>query len=315
MKIIDLSSIRDANGKIPFRVWISKSMSEGFGWRAELDAQDYVIPILERVLGNDFTLIREVKLPGLETSLPMVLVGPPGVYVLYATGLKGTFRARGDAWLLLDTSGNMHAAHPNLPTRTRLFSEAVRKFLAQNGFNLMEVEPILLFSRPEAFVENIKSPIRIVMCDGMESYAGSLRLLNILFSPMECSAIVKLLSNPEGKLIAEEEKIAAEDEEIALQPVIQPSDFFPEVMPEPEQPESLHTVFTGPEIEHPYSPEEEGQLEQPEEAKEPGPRLSLSALFARTHMNPRQITLLGVFALLDLLAICALLAFALTMMR
>jgi len=212
MKIIDLSSIRDANGKIPFQIWLKRTFNEGFGWRSELDAQDQVIPTLERVLGNDFTLIREVRLAGLDTPIPMVLIGPPGIYVLYATALKGSFRARGDAWLLLDSAGNMHAAHPNLPTRTRLYAEAIRKFLAQNGFNSIEAEPILLFSRPEAFVENIKSPIRIVMCDGLESYAGSLRLLNPLYSPMESSGIVKLLAQSGGREPAKEEGPAAEEE-------------------------------------------------------------------------------------------------------
>lgn len=318
MKIIDLSTLRNENGKIPFRVWVSRSISEGFGWRVDLDAQDHIIPILERILGNEFTLIRDVKLPGLETPIPMVLIGPPGVYVLYASGIKGTFRARGDAWLVLDSSGNMHSAHPNLPTRTRLYAEAIRKFLAQNSFNLMEIEPVLLFSRPEAFVENIKSPIRIVMCDGLESYAGSLRLLNTLFSPMECSGMVNLLANPEGKRAAEEARIAEEEEEIVPQQVIQPSEPTFESVPAEAPRESLHSAFTGSEFEEMQYPEIEQEIEVKEEEAEelqpppaPRPHISVSGLLARTHMNSRQITLLGVFTLLDLVTICALLVFVL----
>jgi hypothetical protein len=314
MKIIDLSTIRNENGKIPFRLWISRSFSEGLGWRTDLDSQDHVIPVLERILGNEFTLVREVKLPGLETPIPMVLIGPPGVYVLYATSVKGTFRARGDAWLLLDGSGNMHTAHPNLPTRARLYAEAIRKFLAQNGFNLMEIEPVLLFSRPEAFVENIKSPIRIVMCDGLESYAGSLRLLTTLFSPMECSGMVNLIANPEGKRAAEEEHIIAEEEEIVPQQVIQPSEQIMEGIPSTEPKETLHSAFTDEVFEEPQYREAEPEGEEEEEPQpppEPRPRVSISDLLARTHMNSRQITLLGVFTLLDLLTICALLAFVL----
>jgi hypothetical protein len=316
MRIIDLSALRDPNGKIPFRVWFRRTLNEGFGWRSELDAQDHVIPIFERVLGNEFSLVREVRIPGLDTPIPIVLAGPPGVYVMYATGLKGSYRARGDAWLVLDASGNMHAAHPNLPTRARLYAEAVRKFLGQNGFHMMEVEPVLLFSRPEAFVENIKSPIRIVMCDGLESYAGSLRLLNTLYSPMEVSSIVKLLTQSRGEEQTREAP-PVETDEIAPQPVIQPSDFFPEVPEAPQEPESLHTVFTGPEVERPFYPDEM-PLPEPEpepllEEEEPRPpRPSVSQLLARTRMNSRQITLLGVFAMLDLVVICVLLVLALT---
>jgi hypothetical protein len=236
--------------------------------------------------------------------------------VLYATGLKGSFRARGDAWLNLDASGNMHASHPNLPTRTRLYAEAVRKFLGQNGLHMMEVEPILLFSRPEAFVENIKSPIRIVMCDGLESYAGSLRMLTTLFSPMECANIVKLLAQTREEEASKEAAPLVTDE-IAPQPVIQPSDFFPEQPETPARPESLHSVFTGPEVEHPFYPEEAPlpkpePLPEEEEEELSRPRPSLSNLVARSRMNPRQVTVLGVFALLDLAVLCALLVFALT---
>jgi hypothetical protein len=311
MKIIDLSNLRDANAKIPFAVWLRKTLGEGQHWQAELDAQDQVMFRLERTLSNDFTLIREVKIPGLGTPIPMVLVGPPGVFVFYASAVKGSFRARGDAWLKLDNSGNMHASNPNLPTRTRLYSEAVRKFLTQNNLSVTDIEPVLLFSQPEAFVENIKAPIRMVMCDGLESYGGSLRLLNPIFSPEECADIVRLLSNPEGKPTVAEE-ISTEAAEISAQPVIMPSDEPPAPQPVQEAnflpEESLRSAFV--------EPPEAAPIPIPpviEEAVEQAPQASFSigALITRTHMNPRQITFLGVAALVDCLCIFALLGIVL----
>jgi hypothetical protein len=309
MKTIDLSTLRDANGKIPFATLLKKTLTEGQGWQSELDAQDQVMLRLEKTLGNDFTLIREVKIPGLDTPIPMVLVGPSGIFVLYASAVKGSFRARGDAWLKLDNSGNMHASHPNLPTRTRLYSEAVRKFLTQNNLPITDIEPVLLFSQPEAFVENIKAPIRMVMCDGLESYGGSLRMLNPIYSPEERAEIIRLLSNPEGKLTLTEE-ISAEAEEIAPQPVIMPSEepsFLESVQEASFVPdEALHSAFGEPAAPEPIPipPVIEEAVEQA-----PQPSFSLSALLARTHMKPNQLTLLGVFALLDFMVICALLAF------
>jgi hypothetical protein len=235
-------------------------------------------------------------------------VGPSGVFVLYASAVKGSFRARGDAWLKLDNSGNMHASNPNLPTRTRLYSEAVRKFLAQNNLTITDIEPVLLFSQPEAFVENIKAPIRMVMCDGLESYGGSLRLLNPIFSPEECADIVRLLSNPEGKPTVAEE-ISADVTEISAQPVIMPSDEPPpaEAVQEADflPQESLRNAFA--------EPPEPAPIPIPpviEEAVEEAPQgsFSIGAALARTHMNTRQITLLGVATLLDCLVIFALLA-------
>jgi hypothetical protein len=238
----------------------------------------------------------------------MVLVGPSGIFVLNASAVKGSYRARGDAWLKLDNSGNMHVSNPNLPTRTRLYSEAVRKFLSQNNQPITDIEPVLLFSQPEAFVENIKAPIRMVMCDGLESYGGSLRLLNPIFAPEECADIVRLLSNPEGKATVAEE-ISAEAEEIAAQPVIMPSDEPHLAKPVQEadflSEESLRGAFVEPAdpAPIPIPPVIEEAVEQAPQAS-----FSISALVARTRMKPRQITLLGVAALVDCLCIFALLA-------
>jgi hypothetical protein len=311
MKIIDLSILRDTAGKIPFAAWLRKTLGEGQQWQAELDAQDQVMVRLEKTLGNDFTLIREVRIPGLSTPIPMVLIGPSGIFVIYASAVKGSFRARGDAWLKLDNSGNMHVSNPNLPNRTRLYSEAVRKFLAQNSMPVTDIEPVLTFSQPEAFVENIKAPIRMVMCDGLESYGGSLRLLNPIFSPEEVADIVRLLSNPEGKPTVAEE-ISADVQEIAAQPVIMPTaeqpfiDATEETNFHPE--ETLHSAFG-----EPPAPEPIPIPPVIEEAVEQAPQssIAISALLARTHMKTSQLTFLGVAAMVDLLFICGLLAFVL----
>ncbi len=314
MKIIDLSTLRDTTGKIPFASWLRKTLGEGQHWQSELDAQDQVMFRLEKTLGNEFTLIREVKLPGLSTPIPMVLVGPSGIFVLYATAVKGSYRARGDAWLKLDNSGNMHISNPNLPNRTRLYSEAVRKFLSQNDMPVTDIEPVLLFSQPEAFVENIKAPIRMVMCDGVESYGGSLRLLNPIFSPEETAGIVRWLSNPEGKpTIAEE--ISAEAQEIAPQPVIMPSEEPP--MAEPAQATNFHPEDSlRSAFDEPSAPESLPTPPVTGEAVEQAPQSSFSvgALLARTHMKTSQLTFLGVAAMVDLLVICGLLAFVLMQM-
>jgi hypothetical protein len=313
MKKIDLSTIRDKDSKVPFFTRLKKTLSEGSAWLSELDAQDLVMMRLGNTLGDDFTLIREMKLPGLDTPIPMALVGPPGVLVLYASAARGTYRARGDAWLKLDNAGNMHISNPNLPTRTRLYAEAVRKFLAEKSVPSTDIEAVLLFTQPEAFVENIKAPIRIVMSDGLESYGNSLRLLNPIFSAEERINIVRLLSNPEGKPTVTEE-IAAESEEIAPQQVIMPSaepelpDFLQNITEAPPPEESLHDVFV-----------EEAQEAAPpppaiplppliEEAMEQGSgfRLPFSDWIARTHMKSWQIIFLGIAALFDMLFIAIL---------
>jgi hypothetical protein len=307
MKTIDLSLQKAETSKSPITDWLKKTFSGGAG-QAELDAQDQVAMRLERALSDEFTMIREVKLPGLDTTIPIALVGPPGIYVLYASAVKGTFRARGDAWLKLDNSGNMRNASPNLPNRTRLYAEAIRKFLSQNNHPNAEIEPVLLFSQPEAFVENIKAPIRMVMCDGIDSYGASLRLINPLLGPEEYADIVRLLSNPEGKLNLADQ-IAAAEEEVGLQPVIMPSEEPPAEQEAPDQQEPdfiTEEVMRSAFIEQHPEPEPIPIPPVIEEAVEQAPSASFSIaeLLARTRMKTWQITFLGVVALFDLLFIC-----------
>jgi len=317
MKIIDLTTQASNEGKPSVFSFINKLFPEGKQKQTEVDAQNEVISRMDVALGNDFTLIREIKIPGLGTSIPMALVGPPGVFVLYASPVKGTFRARGDAWLKLDNSGNMRNANPNLPNRTRLYAEAIRKFLAQNDFPNAEIEPVLLFTEPEAFVENIKAPIRMVMCDGMESYSESLRLINPTFSPEEKESVVRWLSNPEGKLTISDE-IAAASEEILPQPVIMPSEEPPAAESVQEADFITEDVMRSAFVERRAEPVDIPIPPVIEEAVEQAPRLgfSVSALLAKTHMSANQLTILGAFALLDLLVICVGFVFvALNMMR
>lgn len=311
MKTIDLSIQRAEEGKNSLSAFLSRLFSEG-PKRSEMEAEDQVMMRLERVLGEEFTLIREIKIPGLGTPIPMALVGPPGLYVIFASSVKGSFRARGDSWLKLDNSGNMRNAKPNLPHRTRLYAEAIRKFLIQNEATATDVEAVLMFSQPEAFVENIKAPIRMVMADGLESYAGSLRLLNPVLSSEECEQVVRLLSNPEGKPTLAEE-IAADEEEIVAQPVIMPSEEAPameeavEAGEAEEEPDFLADAV----MRSAFADEQAEEIPIPippviEEAVDetPRPAASISSLLARTRMKPWQISFLGAFALLDLLVIC-----------
>jgi hypothetical protein len=312
MKTIDLSARSGDTGKGSLLAFLSKLIPGEQKKQADLDAQNEVIFRMERVLGDEFTLIRDIHLPGLGTSIPMALVGPPGVFVLYPSAVKGTYRARADSWLKLDSSGNMKNSSPNLPHRTRLYAEAIRKFLTQEGFPNAEIEPVLLFTQTEAFVENIKAPIRMVMCDGLESYGGSLRLLNPTFTPEEQASVIRLLSNPEGKASVADE-IAAAQEQIVPQPVIMPSEEPVASEPVQEAPllsdDMMRSAFAAEEA-------EPAPIEIPpviEEAVEqaPGFFYPITSWLARTHMSTNQITILGAFAMLDLLVICLGFAFVL----
>ena len=63
MRIEDQSSFRDANGQIPFSARLEGVLSHGWGWQAEVQAQDEICRRLGKVLGDDFVMLRSCALP------------------------------------------------------------------------------------------------------------------------------------------------------------------------------------------------------------------------------------------------------------
>jgi hypothetical protein len=308
MRIIDVTSDKAENGKIPFSVAFRKVLAEGFGWQAELDARDQVSQQIGNALGAEFTLLRGVTLPGLDAPIPLVLIGPSGVYVLFVSALKGTFRARGDVWLALDSSGNMHPAKPNLPTRARLFAEAIRKYLLKHGTTINEIESVLVFSKNDAFVENIKAPIRIVLADGIENYASSLRLSQPTLTADQIPTIVKLLAGSKDKQIDEPTDPNAG---ISAQAVVMPSAFDADIPVAPVERPPMRDMFTDKTMAQqisiqaePAEPEAEGFSED-----------RISAVIRQAHLTKKQAVFLAVFTILDSCVIMILLAFAIYFLR
>jgi hypothetical protein len=309
MRIIDVTSDQGEDGKIPFSVTIRKILSEGFCWQAELDARDQVTHQLSGVLGPEFTLLRGVVLPGLDAPIPLVLLGPPGIFVLFVSALKGTFRARGDVWLALDTSGNMHPAKPNLPTRARLFSEAIRKFLIKHSLPVGEIESVLVFARNDAFVENIKAPIRIVLADGIENYASSLRLSQPALPPEQIAPIVRLLAGSKDRPDAADP--ANLNAGILAQAVVMPSAAGSLVLPEAVQGTPLREIFTDQSMARQIAIPDAQALPEQDDTAESG----IAALLHQAHLSKRQAVFLIVFTILDSCVIIILLSLAIYLLR
>jgi hypothetical protein len=309
MRIVDVSGFPKDSDKFSLTESIRKILGEGFGWQAEYDARDQITTQLAGVLGPEFVLLRGVLLSGLDTPIPLVLLGPPGVFVLCTSALKGTFRARGDVWLALDTSGNMHPMKPNLPTRTRLYAEAVRKFLLKNGIQVGDIEAVLLFARNDAFVENIKAPIRVVLADGIENYASSLRQSQPSLTPDQVTTIVHLLAGPSAREDdADSEKAAVS---ITAQAVVMPSSAVsdPEVTASTEDP--FGDLFSDRKTARPLAASPAAAPPPDITELEPMTESGLETFLRQAHLTRKQATLLAVFAVLDSCAIIGLLSVAL----
>ena len=195
MKVIDQTPFFK-NGEISLVDRGKAVMKFGNKWQAEVEAQQSVVAILARVLDKNYTLLCNVTPSDLGTTIPLILIGPPGVFVMYVTSLTGSYRAKGDQWGTV--SGNTFKPDKlNLLTRTERMARAVQMYLQRQGYsNLTTVEAILVCANTSLYVDSLRPIIRIVMRDALERLAISITQARVILSPETVYEIVNRILNP-----------------------------------------------------------------------------------------------------------------------
>ncbi len=195
MKLIDHTPFFK-DGQISTTDRLKAIWKYGASWLKEVEAQQIVIAILEKGLARGYTLFRNVTLPGLEIEIPLILVGPTGIYVLYVTPLRGTYRARGEEWGLLEGE-HFRPARINLLRRTARLGRAVQVYLQKQGFSdLPPVEAVLLGADPGLIVESVRPIVRVVQRDALERFAASISRARVVLGVDRIQQIVNRILNP-----------------------------------------------------------------------------------------------------------------------
>jgi|SRR5271157_1629945 len=197
MKIIDQTPyFNPETGELSLTERVRAIMKYGTLWIAEAQAQKSVMTVLDKVLDKSFTVLRNVTLADLEASIPLILIGPPGIYVIYVTPLQGTYRAKGDQWGTISGS-NFKDEKPNLLTRTDHMARAIQVYLQRQGYmNLTGVESVLLCSDPSVHIDSLRPIVRVVMRDALERFAASLTQARLILSPEAVHDIANRILNP-----------------------------------------------------------------------------------------------------------------------
>jgi hypothetical protein len=170
------------------------SLGLGQGSYQELQAQEELVARLEKVLDNRFVLLRNATLEGLDFPIPMLLLGPPGVKLIYPCAARGVFRAKGDTLEFMDEDYKaFRNASPNLLTRAASMAEKVSAYLTANNPAPVDVEPFLYFSDPGTHVEAVRPTVRILPVDGLERFVAGLLQSRAYFEKEEVQKLVDLL--------------------------------------------------------------------------------------------------------------------------
>src|SRR5574341_138047 len=174
MKIIDKTPLQNEKGEVSLLQRIQGTLTYGFQWYSELEAQKSVIAQIDRTLEKGFTLIRNFMLPGSEIIEPIILIGPPGVYVIYVTSLKGFYEAKGDQWYTV-SNGRSIPASINLMGRASRLARALQIYIERQGVSLPgPVEPVIVAASPAMHIDSLRPAVRVVMSDGVKQFAASL---------------------------------------------------------------------------------------------------------------------------------------------
>lgn len=196
MKLIDKTPLLDAKGELGFVPRVQGMLKFGFSWPNELTAQKAITTFLDKNLEKGYTLIRNLTLGASEIMVPMILLGPTGIYVIHVTYLRGRYEAKGNLWN--QESGNSFKPAPvNLIQRTARLASAVTAFIERQGVKLpISVEPVLIAGNPGLHIESVRPAIKVMMIDGLKSFVSNLSGGRPVLSAELVHELVERLTEP-----------------------------------------------------------------------------------------------------------------------
>ncbi len=252
MKVIDKTPFQNDKGEIGLLERLQGTLKYGFSWYPELEAQKTVIPQLDRALEKGFVLIRNFTLPGSEITLPIILIGPPGVYVIHVTHLTGTYEAKGDQWGTAN-NGRFTPSPINLMSRVAAWAKVLQKYLDKQGISLPKpIEPILIASSPAMHIDSTRPVVRVVLSDAIKQFAASL----LQAPPLIRTELAYDLAD---RIISPRPKAAPQ----------QPTPAAPEPGLESQAPSRAQAIFNSQDVK-PFNPNDIGfAFEEPAEQPQP----------------------------------------------
>lgn len=173
MRVYDETQYQSPEGNISFWNRIQGFFAYGSNWSRDMEAQQELMGQMARVLDNRYVLFRNIVLPGTDIPIPLVLVGPGGIWVMLASAMRGVFRAKGDAWLAME-GGRFKAVRPNMVTRVLLMTAALDNHLQKEAIKAPQLKPVLLFTNPGMHVDSVNPSARVVLSDAMDRFVNGL---------------------------------------------------------------------------------------------------------------------------------------------
>jgi len=208
MKIIDCTNQKEAGIRTGSLRRSLSQLNLPFT-REQVRARDLVIKASENVPNDHFFLICDLYLEELGDSIPFILVGPTGIWIINVSYIKGLYRANQDKWEVMDEKNNRYqAAVPNLLLGTDAMGDALEVALEEWQLEYTLVEKLLFFSNPGFHVDRSNPLVRIVLVDALERFFAGLPHKKTVMDKEQVERIADILS---GKIF-EDSNVEIQDD-------------------------------------------------------------------------------------------------------
>lgn len=168
----------------------------GFNWPNEMQAQKVIINFFDRQLERGYTLIRNMTLGQSGITVPMILLGPAGIFAINITHLRGRYEAKGGSWNVQAGDGYAPASI-NLIQITSRMARALQVFIERQGVRLpVSIEPVLIAAEPGLHIESVGSAVRVMMIDGIKPFVSGLATGRPVLSPEAVHEFTERILNP-----------------------------------------------------------------------------------------------------------------------
>jgi len=299
MKIIDQTPLLNEKGELGIVQRVQGMLKYGLNWPNEIQAQSAIVKFLDRQLEKGYTLIRNAVLGASGIMVPIILLGPAGIYVIHVAYLRGRYEAKGSSWN--DESGK--PAPINLIERTARMARALQAFIERQGVKVpVSIEPVLIAGDPGLHIESVRPAIKVMMIDGIKTFASGLVTGRPMLSAEAVHDFTERIINPR---LPKKEPVAS--------PAAAPEPRAAwEQEPAQQEVSRARAIFNAAEEAKPFNPadfdfamaEDQSSIEEttsPAQPRAPARRKRILG------MTPLQ---LAVIAALGLALVCALAAFA-----
>jgi hypothetical protein len=162
--------------------------------RDKTSAQDVITNTLSKLLDNRFFLLTNTTMGGVEAPVPLILIGPPGIWLIYPISEKGIYRATDSTWEELNSRTHQYSESKTNPiARAAQTAEAITGHLTELQLSFPKIEPVLFFSDPGVHVDAVRPIVRILLADALERFTAGMFMSPVEMEAEEIQAVVDAL--------------------------------------------------------------------------------------------------------------------------